>query len=143
MIVPDLNLLLYAYNDASSHYAAAHSWWSELLNGTEPVGISWSVAMGFVRLTTGPHVMREAATPEVAIDTVEEWFRLPHVRPLEPGPEHFPLMRRMLASTGTGGNLVTDAHLAALAIEHGAEVHTNDADFGRFPGLRWRNPLAA
>ena len=141
MIVPDLNLLLYAYNDASPHYAAARSWWSALLNGTEPVGISWSVAVGFVRLTTGPHVMGEAATPELAIDTVEEWFQLPHVRPLEPGPEHLPRMRRMLASTGTGGNLVMDAHLAALALEHEAEVHTNDSDFGRFPGLRWRNPL--
>ena len=141
MIVPDLNLLLYAYNDSSPHYEAARLWWRALLEGTEPVGIPWSVAIGFVRLTTGRHIMREPASPAVAIDTVEEWFRLPHVSPLEPGREHLSLVRRALAATGAGGNLVNDAHVAALAIERRAEVHTNDGDFGRFPGLRWRNPL--
>ena len=141
MIVPDLNLVLYAYNDASPHYETARRWWSGLLAGTEPVGIPWSVATGFMRLTTGPHVMQQPASPELALDTVEEWFRLPHVSPLEPGGEHLPLMRRALAAVGAGGNLVNDAHVAALAIEHGAEVHSNDSDFGRFPGVRWRNPL--
>ena len=141
MIIPDLNLLLYAYNDASPNHKGARRWWSALLGGTEPVGIPWSVATGFVRLVTGPHVMGQPAAPDVAIGTVEEWFRLPHVSPVEPGRDHLTLMRRALAATGVGGNLVNDAHVAALAIEQQAEVHTNDADFARFPGLRWRNPL--
>lgn len=143
MIVPDLNLLLYAYNDSSPNHEAASLWWGEVLRGPEPVGIPWSVASGFIRLMTGPHVMRQPATTDLALDTVEEWFRLPHVTALDPGPEHLTFMRRALTATGVGGNLVTDAHVAALAIEHGAEVHSNDSDFGRFPGLRWRNPLAA
>ena len=141
MIIPDLNLLLYAYNDGSPNHEGARRWWSALLGGNEPVGVPWSVATGFVRLVTGPHVMGQPAPPDLAIDTVEEWFRLPHVSPVEPGRDHLRLMRRALAATGVGGNLVNDAHVAALAIEQQAEVHTNDADFARFPGVRWRNPL--
>ena len=141
VIVPDLNLLIYAYDTTSQRHDAARRWWSGLTNGTERVGVPWLVAAGFIRLTTGPHVMGQSATPDEAIDTVEEWFRLPHVAPLNPGTEHLRLMRGALAAAGVGGNLVTDAHIAALAIEYQAEVHSNDADFGRFPGLRWRNPL--
>ena len=99
------------------------------------------MATGFVRLVTQPNVLNDPFSPEQAIDTVEEWFRLPHVAPLNPGTEHLRLMRGALAAAGVGGNLVTDAHIAALAIEYQAEVHSNDTDFGRFPGLRWRNPL--
>ncbi|MCY3647040.1 MAG: type II toxin-antitoxin system VapC family toxin [Chloroflexi bacterium] len=141
MIVPDLNLLLYAYNDSSPNYRAARRWWNNLLNGREQVGLPWSVTTGFIRLTAGTHVMREPAPPELALETVEEWFRLPHVSQLNPGPEHLTLLRRALAAAGVGGNLVNDAHVAALAMEYQAEVHSNDADFSRFPGLRWRNPL--
>ncbi len=141
MIVPDLNLLLYAYDSASPYYDAARRWWDGLLNGAERVGIPWIVVVGFIRLTTGPNVLGQPATPDAAIDTVEDWFALPHVAPLNPGPEHLTLMRRALATAGTGGDLATDAHIAALAMEHGAEVHSNDSDFRRFPGVRWRNPL--
>ncbi len=111
MIIPDLNLLLYAYNDASPNHKGARRWWSTLLGGNEPVGVPWSVATGFVRLVTGPHVMGQPAPPDLAIDTVEEWFRL---SPVEPGRDHLTLMRRALAATGGGGNLVNDAHVAAL-----------------------------
>ena len=141
MIVPDLNLLIYAYNDDAPLYASARSWWEGLMNGTERVGTPWVVAAGFVRLMTQPNVLNDPFTPDEAIDTVEEWFRLPHVAPLNPGTEHLRLMRGAVAAAGVGGDLVTDAHIAALAMEYQAEVHTNDADFGRFPGLRWRNPL--
>lgn len=141
MIVPDVNLLLYAYSVASPHNDAARRWWSGLLDGAEQVGVPWVVAAGFIRLITRPNVLDPPATTDQAIDTVEEWFALPHVRPLNPGPEHLTLMRRALAAAGTGGNLVTDAHIAAFAMEHGAEVHSNDSDFRRFPGVRWRNPL--
>ena len=141
MIVPDLNLLIYAYNDDAPLYASARSWWEGLMNGTERVGTPWVVAAGFVRLMTQPNVLNDPFTPDEAIDTVEEWFRLPHVAPLNPGTEHLRLMRGAVAAAGVGGDLVTDAHIAALAMEYQAEVHSNDMDFSRFPGLRWRNPL--
>ena len=88
-----------------------------------------------------PSVRERPATPVQAVSYVEEWYRIPSVTPLNPGTDHLALFRRCLAAAGVGANLVTDAHLAALAIEYQAEVHSNDMDFGRFPGLRWRNPL--
>ncbi len=141
MIVPDLNLLVYAYNRGASKHVPARRWWEGLVNGTERVGIPWAVTMGFVRLLTHRAVLERPATPEQALDFVEQWFRYPHVAPLNPGAEHLLHFRRSLAAAGVGANLVTDAHVASLAMEHQAEVHSNDADFGRFPGLRWRNPL--
>ena len=141
MIIPDLNLLLYAYNDGAPFHDAARRWWEASVNGTERVGVAWAVATGFVRLMTHPMVLAHPATPATAADYVEEWFRFPNVTPLNPGTEHLALFRRCLAAAGVGGNLVTDAHLAALALEYQAELHSNDMDFGRFPGLRWRNPL--
>ncbi len=141
MIVPDLNLLVYAYNDGSPLHDSARRWWEGLVNGTERIGISWLVAAGFVRLLTHPRVLARPTVAAMAVDYVEEWFRFPNVTPLNPGREHLTLFRRNLTAAGVGANLVTDAHLAALAMEYQAEVHSNDADFGRFPGLRWRNPL--
>ncbi len=141
MIVPDLNLLIYAYNEGAPEHAPARRWWEDLLNGTERVGVPWVVAIGFVRLLAIRGVRADPATPEQILDYVQEWFAFPHVAPLNPGVEHMTLFRRALAVAGAGGNLATDAHIAALAIEYQAEVHSNDADFARFPGLRWRNPL--
>ena len=141
MIVPDVNLLVYAYNEAAPFHEQARRWWEGLVNGAERVGVPWLVAAGFVRLLTHPSVRERPATPMQAVDYVEEWFRFSNVVPLNPGTEHLRLFRRALDAAGVGANLVTDAHVAALAIEHQAEVHSNDADFGRFPGLRWRNPL--
>ena len=141
MIVPDLNLLVYAYNDGAPLHAPARRWWEDLVNGTERVGVPWVVTAGFVRLLTHRAVLTHPAMPEQAVDLVQEWFAFPHVTPLNPGVEHLTLFRRVLTASGAGANLVTDAHIAALAIEYQAEVHSNDTDFGRFPGLRWRNPL--
>ena len=141
MIVPDLNLLVYAYNDGAPHHEPVRRWWEDLVNGTERVGVPWVVSTGFVRLMTHPSVLvRPAAAPE-AVDYVREWFRFPHVAPVNPGAEHLALFRRNLAAAGVGANLVTDSHIAAVAMEYQAEVHSNDTDFSRFPGLRWRNPL--
>ena len=141
MIVPDINLLVYAYNDGAPHHESARRWWEDLVNGTERVGVPWVVSTGFVRLMTHPSVLvRPAAAPE-AVDYVREWFRFPHVAPVNPGAEHLALFRRNLAAAGVGANLVTDSHIAAVAMEYQAEVHSNDTDFSRFPGLRWRNPL--
>ena len=141
MIVPDLNLLVYAYNDGAPHHDSARRWWEDLVNGTERVGVPWVVATGFVRLMTHPKVLTSPATPTQVVDYVRGWFRFPHVAPVNPGAEHLDLFRRNLAAAGVGANLVTDSHIAAVAMEYQAEVHSNDTDFSRFPGLRWRNPL--
>ena len=141
MIVPDLNLLVYAYADGAPHHDAARRWWEGLVNGSERVGVPWAVSVGFVRLMTHPRVFTRPATPAQAVDYVLEWFRFPHVTPVNPGPGHLTHLRRNLAAAGVGANLMTDAHVAALSMEYQAEVHSNDTDFVRFPGLRWRNPL--
>ena len=141
MIVPDLNLLVYAHDAAAPYHDAARRWWEDLVNGVERIGVPWTVSTGFVRLMTHPRVLNRPATPERAVDYVREWFRFPQVVPINPGADHLTHLRRNLAAAGVGANLVTDAHIAAVAMEYQAEVHSNDTDFGRFPGLRWRNPL--
>ena len=141
MIVPDVNLLLYAYNDEADEHDSAVEWWEGLLNGSERVGIPWAVSIGFVRLMTDRRVVAPPMTTPQAIAHVHEWFDNPHVVPINPGSQHLTNLDRLLEAVGVGGKLVPDAHLAAIAIEYQAELHSNDADFARFPGLRWRNPL--
>ncbi|MDE2900538.1 MAG: PIN domain-containing protein [Chloroflexota bacterium] len=141
MIIPDINLLVYAYDPEASRHNSARQWWEGLVNGSEPVGLPWAVIVGFVRLVTNASAVSHPMTPQRAIDHVEEWLSYSHIAPLDPGPQHLANFRRALALTGTGRNRVPDAHIAALALEHGAAVHSNDSDFGRFPGLRRRNPL--
>ena len=141
MIVPDVNLLVYAYNDGAPHHEAARGWWEDLVNGSERVGIPWIVSTGFVRLMTHPRALTSPISPADAIAHVRDWLRYAHLMPINPGAEHLTHVERNLEAAGVGANLVTDAHIAALAIEYQAEVHSNDSDFSRFPGLRWRNPL--
>lgn len=141
MIVPDLNLLVYAHNDGIPLHEPARRWWEDLVNGTDRIGVPWIVATGFVRLLTHPRVMSHPASPEQAVDLVSEWFGFPNVMALNPGGQHLTIFRNMLAAAGVGADLVTDAHIAALAVENQAELHSNDSDFDRFPGLRWCNPL--
>jgi toxin-antitoxin system PIN domain toxin len=139
--IPDLNLLLYAVDrEAPAHRAALH-WWTGALSGSETVGLAWSVLLGFVRLTTSPLVVRTPIAIDVAFGYVERWLARDVTTIVEPTARHVAVLRDLLAPTGTGGNLVSDAHLAALAIEHGAELCSADRDFGRFRGLRWANPL--
>ncbi|HEX3762119.1 MAG TPA: type II toxin-antitoxin system VapC family toxin [Kofleriaceae bacterium] len=141
MIVPDLNLVVYAYNRDAPHHAAARAWWEGLLNDTEPVAIPWVVVLGFLRLMTHRAVLVHPLPPTAALAHVRAWFARANVEHLEPGPQHVDLLDRLLSAAGTAGNLTTDAHLAALTIEHQCELHSNDNDFARFPGLRWKNPL--
>lgn len=141
MIVPDVNLLIYAYNRDAPDHAAARGWWERLLNADDPVGLAWATALGFVRLMTHRAVLVTPLGPQQAIAHVRSWLAQPNVELLEPGNRHLEILERLLVGIGTGGNLITDAHLAALAIEHQAELCSNDTDFGRFPGLRWHNPL--
>ena len=141
MIIPDFNLLVYAHNDGSPYHDPARHWWEGLIKGEERVGIPWVVSVGFVRLMTHPRVLVSPATPVQAVDYVREWFQFPHVMSINPGPDHLTHFRRNLLAVGVGANLTTDSHLAAVAMEYQAEIHSNDMDFSRFPGLRWRNPL--
>ena len=140
MIIPDVNLLVYAHNDQSLNHHAAMRWWEGLLNGAERIGLPWAVSTGFVRVITNPSVMVPLSALE-AVDYVRHWLQHPHITPINPGPDYLDYFRRNLAVAGIGGNLVPDAHIAALAMENQAELHSNDSDFARFPGLRWRNPL--
>ena len=141
MILPDVNLLVYAYNSDAPRHAAARRWWEGLLNGAMPVGLPWAVTCGFVRLMTHPAVLVRPLSTAEAGGAVQAWLVRPCVEVLAPGPRHLEILLRLLAEPGVTGALTTDAHLAALAIEHQCELHSNDADFSRFPGLRWRNPL--
>jgi hypothetical protein len=141
MIVPDVNLLIYAYNRDAPHHAEAKAWWEELLSSDDPVGLPWATTLGFIRLMTHRAVLVTPLTAERAIAHVRSWHMRPNVGVLEPGPRHLELLDRLFAALGTAGRLTTDAHLAALAIEHQCELCSNDADFARFPGLHWRNPL--
>lgn len=141
MIVPDVNLLLYAFDSLSPHHGKAEIWWEECLSGSETVGLSRVVIFGFVRIGTNPRIFGRAMSPGEAVMRVRGWLDRSCTRVLEPGPNHIEQTLSLLEKVGTAGNLVTDAQIAALAIEYGAVVHTADADFLRFPGVRWRNPI--
>lgn len=143
MVVPDLNLLLYAVHRESPQHARAAGWLERLLTGDEPVGLPWAVALGFVRLTTNSRVFPSALSVEAALELVDTWYGRRIVTMIGPGDGHWRIVRTLLTEAGAAGNLTSDAHLAALCIERGATLHTADADFGRFRGLRWVNPLAA
>lgn len=142
MKIPDANLLLYAVDGASPRHAAARRWLEDRLSGTETVGFAWVVLLAFLRLGTNPRVFRDPLHPREALDLIEEWLAQPCAAVVEPTDRHPAILRELLEPLGTAGNLTTDAHLAALAIEHGAELCSSDADFSRFPGLRWTDPLA-
>ena len=141
MKLPDLNLLLYAVDGASPQHQRARPWLEQTLSDTEEVGFAWSVLLGFVRLTTNPAVFEEPLESGEALDYLDGWLAQPCATIVEPMERHPSLLRELLEPLGTAGNLTTDAHLAALAIEHGAELLSCDADFSRFEGLRWRDPL--
>lgn len=141
MIIPDLNLLIYAYNADAPRHHAARAWWEGLMNGRVTVGIPWAISCGFVRLMTHPRLLETPMKPQIAIEHVASWFECSQVRVLNPSRRHLIVLGELLQSAGIGGNLVTDGHLAALAIEHQGEIHSNDTDFSRFPGLNWRDPL--
>jgi uncharacterized protein len=140
--IPDLNLLVYAYDRDAPLHSGAKKWWETLLSATSPVGLPWVVVLGFVRLMTHRAVLVRPVTVVQALEDVSSWLECSNVEILQPGPRHFSLLEGLLRSVGAAGNLTTDAHLAALAIEYQCELHSNDGDFARFSGLRWKNPLA-
>ncbi|MGH8048688.1 MAG: type II toxin-antitoxin system VapC family toxin [Chthoniobacterales bacterium] len=141
MILPDINLLIHAHNSDSPRHAAARGWWDAKLAGSEGVGLAWVVILGFIRITTHASVLTNPWRPDEALSRIEEWLALPHFFIPQPSDRHFERLKSLLEQAGTAGNLTTDAHLAALATERGLILETTDADFARFPGLKWRNPL--
>ena len=141
MIVPDANLLIYSVNADSPFHRRAKTWIEETLNGKDAIGLSWSVLTAFIRITTRRNTYAKPVSVEESFEYIEAWLAHPAVTLVHPGPKHFSILRELLVGVGTGGNLTSDAHLAALAIEHGAELCSSDYDFGRFPRLNWSNPL--
>ena len=142
MKLSDVNLLLYAYDASSPQHERAKAWLEERLSAVEAFAFAWTTMLAFVRLVTNPRVFEYPLRVEESLDIVDAWLAAPCATVVHPGPRHAVLLRQLLEPLGTGGNLTTDAHLAALALEHDAELCSADADFSRFPGLRWSNPLA-
>jgi toxin-antitoxin system PIN domain toxin len=140
MDVVDVNVLLYAVNPDADHHQRSRRWLEAALRHPGSVGLTWAVLIGFVRLATHPGVWPEPLDAGDALDIVETFLVAPGATILEPTGRHLSVVRGLLAETGTAGNLTNDAHLAAIAIEHGAAVCTFDTDFGRFPGVRWHPP---
>ena len=141
MIVPDVNLLLYAYDAHSRFHAAAAAWWRGCLSESEPVGLAPVVVFAFLRVGTSARVFEHPMTPSEAAGHVRAWLAQPVVQVLEPRADHLERVLTLLEALGTAGNLVTDAQIAALVLESDAVLHTTDTDFLRFPALRWLNPL--
>jgi uncharacterized protein len=142
MIVLDANLLIYAVNEDAPLNRKAKLWLESALSGPDTVGFSWSVLLAFLRLTTRPGLFRHPLPLETAFELIASWLEQPSATIVHPGPRHLQVLRELLLPMGVGGNLASDAHLAALAIEHGAELCSSDTDFARFQGLNWVNPLA-
>jgi len=141
VIVPDINLLVYAYNTNAPHHEQARGWWESALTADRPIGLAWVVMLGYLRLMTSRRILTEPLAPSHAIRHLRSWLDRPCAQLLVPGPRHLDLIDELMKTGMASGELATDVHLAALAIEHQAELCSNDADFARFPGLRWSNPL--
>jgi toxin-antitoxin system PIN domain toxin len=139
----DVNLLIYAVDESSRHHARARHWLEQALSGTEEVGFAWMVLLGFLRISTNPVAFGNALSPARAFEFVNSWLDSPVATVVHPSEQHAGHLDELLTPLGTAANLTNDAHLAALAIEHGAELCSSDNDFSRFEGVRWRNPLAS
>ncbi|HEY4810849.1 MAG TPA: type II toxin-antitoxin system VapC family toxin [Solirubrobacteraceae bacterium] len=139
--MPDTNLLLYAADEDAELHDAALQWMEETLSGTETVAFAWVAVLGFIRIGTNPALYDIPMRVERALEVVDGWLAQPCVTIVHPTDRHAAVLRDLFTRVGTAGNLTTDAHLAALAVEHGATLYSSDNDFSRFPGLRWVNPL--
>jgi len=142
LILVDANILLYAEDSLSALHRQARSWWDTQLSGTDPVCLSWVVVSAYIRIGTNPRVFQHPLSLPQALARVQSWLDQPCIRLVQPTQRHWMLFQQMLTDGQARGNLVTDAHLAALAIEHGCVLCSTDADFSRFSALKWRNPLA-
>ncbi len=140
MKVVDANVLLYAVNVDTVHHETSRRWLDSALSGSDTVGFAWLAVTAFIRISTKVGIFPAPLTAAQACDQVHAWLAAPGARVVEPTRQHITVLARLLTDVGTGGNLVSDAHLAAIAIEHGANIVSYDDEFGRFPSLRWDRP---
>ncbi len=141
MKIVDLNVLLYAVNSDAVQHERVREWWEKAVNDEETVGLAWVVLLGFLRLSTNPRVLPRPLAPEAACAKIDKWLSLENIRVVRETDNHWQKLRPLLRDSGSAGNLTTDAHLAALALSYDAVLVSCDADFARFNGLRWENPL--
>jgi uncharacterized protein len=137
----DTNLLVYAYVPALTEHVPARRWLEQTLTEDEAVGLAWASVLGFVRVVTNPRIFKVPLLMERAVGVVDEWLQQQAIELVLPTPRHWTTLREMLITGQAGGAMTTDAHLAALAREHGATIYTTDRDFLRFPDIRVVNPL--
>ena len=140
MVVVDANVLLYAVDSASTRHEQSRSWLDISLDGAEAVGLAWTALLAFIRIGTNPAILPTPMTVDEATAQVEAWLGAPAAVVAQPTARHADLLRGLLGESGTAGNLTTDAHLAALAVEHGAEIASYDRGFARYAGVRHRLP---
>ena len=138
----DANILLYAVDESSPYHARAKAWLQEALNGHRRVGIPWQSYCAFLRIATNPRALVNPLGPAEAWEVIEAWMDAPATWLPEPGPGHRAILRRLMTEAAVHGALVTDAVLAAMCVEHGLDIVSNDSDFARFREVRWLNPLA-
>jgi toxin-antitoxin system PIN domain toxin len=136
----DANVLIYAVNEDAAHHPAARDWLDDALSGAATVGFSWTVLLAFVRLITKAELFDAPLSIDDAFDQIDQWLAAPAAVVVEPTARHADVLRSLLGERGAGGNLVADAHLAALAVEHRGQIVSFDRDFDRFSGVRWERP---
>ena len=141
MVLPDVNVLVYAHREDTPHHGGCRDWLEQLINGDAAFGLSEWVLSGFLRVTTHPKVFTRPSAVADALAFSEQLRSRPNCVPVAPGRRHWGIFRALCLDAGAKGNLIPDAYLAALAIESGCEWITTDRDFSRFKGLRWRHPL--
>ena len=142
MILPDINLLVYAVDESSPFHERANAWLNDVLSSSSTFGLCYPTVLGFTRLVTNRRVFDNPYSVAEATILVDGWAAQPNATFILPTKRHWPLLKALLDEPGATGNLTTDAHISALAIEHGYTVYSNDTDFGRFPSVQWVNPLA-
>ena len=141
MKLVDANVLIYAINSDAPQHELSRRWLERALSGSEPIGLAWHVILAFLRITTHRSIMERRLSAEQAIEFVDSWLAQPPVEVVVPGPGHWAVLRALMTASGTAGNLTSDAHLAALALEGGWTLVTTDEDFRRFAGVTVLNPL--
>lgn len=141
MILVDANILLYAQDSLAPLHHQAREWWDSRLSQSDPVCLCWPVLSAFIRIGTNPRIYEYPLSLEQALFQVQSWLAQPCIRVIRPTEGHWAVFKQMLIDGQAVANLVSDAHLAALAFEHGCDLASTDADFSRFPKIKWINPL--
>ncbi len=141
MILPDVNVLVHAYNTGAEKHTQARAWWEQTLRQPEPVALAWVVILGYVRIMTNPRAVPRPIRVADAARDVRAWLACPQTTVIHPTEQHADLFLGFLTTLGKAANLTTDAHLATLSLEHHAQIASTDNDFDRFKGVRWFNPL--